>query len=200
MSCNRCFEDYLAKCNDVINVFAQLPVLAPYESYTWTITDKFDNIYSGTFITDADGFWQIDVDDLPEGLLTSYSGDFLLQVQDTTCKPIKFKVAQEYDCISFHIRGGTFVKDSLGCEFTCQPNSAGQSLLVTFEDVETVTVVWAAYLATYGNSPTIQVYHLLSPGVYQLVDVAIQTNYTDGVLTSIVVQNGGIATGYVVIS
>lgn len=200
MSCITCFEDYLAKCPDVINVFAQLPVLAPYENYTWTIRDKFDQIYSGSFITDEDGFWQIPVEDLPDGLLTSFSGEFLLQVQDSSCKPIKFKIAQEYDCISFHIKGGTFVKDTIGCNFECQPNAASQSSLVVFEDASTVTIPWAAYLALFGNNPTIQVYHLISPGVYQLANVAIQTVYVDGVLDSVEINNAGVATGYVVIS
>lgn len=199
MGCTTCFEDYIAKCPESISVFAQLPVLAPYENYTWTIRDKFDHIYSGSFITDEDGFWQIDIDDLPDGLLTSYSGQFLLQVQDSTCKPIKFKIAQEYDCISFHIKGGTFVKDTIGCNFDCQP-APNQSALVVFEDVASVTIPWAAYLGLFGNNPTIQVYHELSPGVYQLAEVAIQTVYEDGILQSIEIDNAGVATGYVVIS
>lgn len=116
MNCNSCFHDYLAKCNLEIQVYAQL---LPLTDYTWIITDKFTNKYQGTFTTDADGFWTIPVDELPPGMLTQYSGEFKLEVQDEGCKPVKFKVAQEYDCINFTIKGGNYEKDTLGCSFEC---------------------------------------------------------------------------------
>ena len=105
MNCNCCFQDYLAKCNLSIQVYAQL---SPLSDYIWIITDKFGNKYQGEFTTDSNGFWEIPVDELPSGLLTQYSGDFTLQVQDTSCKPVKFKVAQEYDCINITVKGGTY--------------------------------------------------------------------------------------------
>jgi hypothetical protein len=114
MECNSCFQDYLAKCNLAIRVYAQL---TPATDYIWVITDKFGNKYQGDFTTDADGFWEIQVADLPSGMLTQYSGDFTLQVQDSGCKPVKFKIAQEHDCINFTIKGGNYEKDSIGCEF-----------------------------------------------------------------------------------
>lgn len=117
MKCDTCFTDYIVQCNDAINVFAKLEPDAPYQ---WVITDKFDKQYAGTFTTDADGFWQIPVDDLPEGLLTEYSGTFTLQVfaDAYACdEPIRFLIAQSYDCITFNVRGGTRIKDSLGCDF-----------------------------------------------------------------------------------
>lgn len=200
MTCSTCFEDFIAKCNESINVYAQLPALAVYESYRWVISDKFDKQYEGSFVVDENGFWEIPVDDLPEGLLTEYSGDFKLQVYDDSCKPVKFKIAQEYDCIRFDIRGGTFEKNTIGCSFSCTPTPAGQSAIYPFEDQATVTITWAPYLATYGNNPTVQVYHETSPGVYQLVNVSIEQVFTDGVLTSIVVNNAGSQTGYIVIS
>lgn len=200
MSCETCFPDYIAKCNDAIRVYAQLPALAAYQNYRWVITDKFQNKYEGAFVVDENGFWEIDVDDLPEGLLTEYSGSFRLQVYDQSCAPVKFKVAKDYDCINFEIKGGTFVKENLGCEFTCVSAPAGQSAMIPFTDAATVSITWAPFLSLYGNSPTIQVYHEVSPGVYQLVDVQIQQVTTDGVLTSIEIDNGGVNTGYVIIS
>lgn len=200
MSCDTCFPDYLAKCNEAIRVFAQLPSLAAYQNYRWVITDKFQNQYEGAFVVDENGFWEIDVVDLPDGLLTEYSGSFRLQVYGEGCKPVQFKVARDYDCISFEVKGGTFVKDALGCEFTCVAAPAGQSAMLPFTDAATVSITWAPYLSLYGNSPTIQVYHEVSPGVFQLVDVQIQQLYTDGVLTSIEIDNGGVNTGYVIIS
>lgn len=114
MSCNCCFTDYIVKCNTLLQVYAQL---SPLTDYTWIITDKFEKIYSGVLTTDANGFWAIPVDELPPGLLTEYSGLFKLQVQDSGCKPVKFKIAAEHDCIEFTVKGGTHEKDNLGCEF-----------------------------------------------------------------------------------
>lgn len=200
MTCDTCFPDFIAKCNEAINVYAQLPSLPLYSSYKWVITDKFDNKYEGSFVVDENGFWEIAVEDLPEGLLTQYSGSFNLEVYDESCKPVKFKIAQEYDCIQFTVKGGTFTKDYIGCNFSCVPTPAGQSAIVPFEDDATVSITWAPYLALYGNNPVVQVYHETSPGVFQLVDVQIQQLYTDGVLTSIEIDNGGVQTGYVIIS
>lgn len=200
MSCSNCFTDFLAKCNDVINVYAQLPALALYDSYRWVITDKFRNKYEGYFTVDADGFWQIPVDELPDGLLTQYSGDFSLQVYDSGCKPVKFKVAQEYDCIDFHIKGGTFVKDNLGCSFSCTPSPASLSSIIPFTDTAVFEITYSPYLGLYGNAPTVQVYHLIEDGVYQLVSVSIQQIFVDGVLTEIEIDNGGVQTGYVILS
>lgn len=198
MACECCFTDYIAKCNTELTVYAQL---SPLTQYTWIISDKFLNKYSGSFTTDADGFWSIPVDELPSGLLTQYSGQFTLEVQDSGCKPTKFKIAQEYDCIDFTVKGGTYEKDTLGCDFSCSPAVGSQTALFDFTDEETVTIEWTAGLLTaHGNSPTVQVFHLIAPNTYQLVDVAVQHIFTDGVLTSISVDNGGPQTGYVLIS
>lgn len=198
MICNCCFQDYLAKCNLEIQVYAQL---SPLTDYIWVITDKFENKYQGEFTTDADGFWTIPVDELPPGMLTQYSGDFMLQVQDTGCKPVKFKVAQEYDCINFTVKGGTYEKATLGCDFSCSPAVGAQTTLVPFANDDEITITYTSeLLAAHGNSPVIQVYHLISGSTYQLVDVGIQHVFSDGVLTSIVISNAGPATGYILIS
>lgn len=196
--CCTCFTDYIAKCNTELTVYAQL---APLTDYTWIITDKFLKKYSGQFTTDADGFWSIPVDELPPGLLTEYSGLFTLEVQDTGCKPIKMKIAQEYSCIDFTVKGGTYEKNTLGCDFSCSPAVGSQTGLFPFTDEDVVTIPWTSgLLAQYGNSPSVQTFHLISGTTYQLVDVAIQHVFTDGVLTSVVVDNGGVQTGYILIS
>lgn len=200
MNCDTCFPDFIAKCNEAIRVFAQLPALAAYESYKWVITDKFDKKYEGSFVVDENGFWEIPVEDLPEGLLTEYSGQFSLEVYDDSCKPVKFKVAQEYDCIRFSVKGGTLEKDYIGCNFSCTEAPAGQSAMIPFTNDEEVSITWAPYLSLYGNSPTVQVYHETSPGVFQLVSVQVQQVFTDGVLTSIVIDNGGAESGYIIVS
>jgi hypothetical protein len=198
MECNSCFQDYLAKCNLAIQVYAQL---APLSDYRWIITDKFGNKYQGEFTTDANGFWVIPVDELPSGLLTQYSGEFTLQVQDAGCKPVKFKAAQEYDCISFTVKGGTYEKDTIGCDFSCTPAAGSQTQLFPFINDDEITIPWTSGLLTsFGNNPVIQVFHLVSGTTYQLVDVAIQEVFTDGVLTSIIVSNAGPADGYILVS
>lgn len=198
MNCNCCFTDYIAKCNLAIQVYAQL---APLSDYIWIITDKFGNKYQGEFTTDADGFWEIPVDQLPSGLLTQYSGEFTLQVQDSGCKPVKFKIAAEYDCVNFTVKGGTYEKDTIGCDFSCTPAAGSQTSMVQFEDDATVTITWTAgLLAAFGNSPSIQVYHETSPDIFQLVDVEVNQVFSSGVLQSIEIDNGGAATGYVLIS
>jgi hypothetical protein len=196
--CACCFTDYIAKCNLQLTVYAQL---SPLTDYTWIITDKFTNKFSGSFTTDADGFWSIPVDELPPGLLTQYSGLFTLEVQDSGCKPVRMKIAQQYDCIDFTVKGGTYEKDTLGCDFSCAPAVGSQTGLFTFEDEDEVTITWTSgLLAAYGNSPSVSVYHQTGPNTYQLVDVTIEHIFTDGVLTSIRVTNAGPADGYVLIS
>lgn len=198
MNCNCCFTDFIAKCNLSLQVYAQL---APLNDYTWVITDKFGNKYQGEFTTDSGGFWTIPVDQLPSGLLTQYSGEFTLQVQDIGCKPVKFKVAQEYDCINFTVKGGTYEKNTIGCDFSCTPAAGSQTQLFPFTDEDEVTISWTSgLLSAFGNSPVIQVYHLVSGTTYQLVDVAVQEVFTDGVLTSVIITNSGPATGYTLIS
>lgn len=198
MNCNCCFTDYLAKCNLSIQVYAQL---SPLTDYIWVITDKFSNKYQGEVTTDSDGFWEIPVDQLPSGLLTQYSGEFTLQVQDNGCKPIKFKVAQEYDCINFTIKGGTLEKDALGCDFSCTPAAGNQTQLIPFTNDDEITITWTSgLLAAFGNSPSVQVYHETSPDVFRLVDVEVNQVFNAGILQSIEIDNGGVATGYVLIS
>lgn len=197
-SCECCFTDFIAKCNLEIQVYAQL---APLSDYRWIITDKFGKKYQGDFTTDADGFWTIPVDELPAGLLTEFSGQFSLEVQDQGCKPVKFKIAQEYDCIDFTVKGGTYEKDTLGCDFNCSPPVGSQTSMQSFTNVSTVSIPWTAGLAAaFGNSPTIQIYHETSTGIFQLVDVTVEQVFIAGILQSIEISNGGPATGYVLIS
>lgn len=175
-------------------------MLEPESWYRWVITDKFRNQYQGEMQTDGNGFFSIPVADLPAGLLTQYSGYFKLQVYQlyASCAPEKFKVAGIFDCIEFTITGGTFTKNNLGCDFDCTA-SADQSALIPFTDASEVNIDWSLY-SQFGNSPTISVYHETSPGVYQLVAVTVEQTRVDGVLTEITVNNGGVETGYVIIS
>lgn len=197
-NCNCCFTDTLAKCETEIQVNA---MLTPESFYRWVIIDKFRNQYQGEVQTDVNGFFTIPVEDLPAGLLTQYSGSFKLQVYQlyAACAPEKFKIAGIYDCIEFEITGGTFTKNNLGCDFECMAEAA-TSALIPFTDESEVVIDWSLYAGTFGNSPTISVYHETSPGVYQLVAVSVEQTRVDGFLTSVTVDNGGVQTGYVIIS
>lgn len=198
MACSECFEDWICKClpyDSTITVNAVLPV----GNYTVVITDKFNNKFSSSIGVYDQGSFELNVADFPEGFFTQYSGEFKMEIQDGNCRPIKFKMAKEYDCVNFGVVGGTFEKSNIGCDFECVP-SAVQSALIPFEDQASVSIPWGPYLGNYGNNPVVQVYHLTSPGVYQLVDVSIEQIYTDGVLSQVVINNAGIATGYVIVS
>ncbi len=195
------FADYLAKCPTEIQVYAQLQ---PLSSYTWIITDKFNNKYSDVFITDSVGFWAIPVADLPAGLLTQYGGDYTLEVQGANCKPVKFKVASEYDRICFTLRGGTFEKTALGCDFTCQGISGATSTIITYgiNDTEKVITYSPEMLASYGNAPMVQVYALVTGETdqYEIISVPVSQNFTDDVLTSITVANLPGVPGYIIVN
>lgn len=198
MNCECCFHDFIVKCNTSLHVYAQL---APLSDYTWIITDKFGNKYQGEFTTDANGFWQIPVDQLPSGLLTQYSGEFALQVQDTGCKPVKFKIAQEYDCINFTVKGGTYEKDTIGCDFGCLPEVGSQAQILPFTGENEVNITWTTELLTaYGNNPTIRVYKLVSETTYELVDATINKVFTGEVLAIVLVSFEESETGYILIS
>lgn len=198
MGCETAFTDYLAKCETSIDVYAQL---SPLTSYTWIITDKHNRKYSAEFTTDGDGFWEIDVDDLPDGLLTEYGGTFILEVIDSGCKPVKFKAAGEYTKINFEIFGGTFPKATLGCSFECTGVSGSASTIVDYESVDEKTITYTAgMLAAYGNAPQVSVYSLVSGTTYELIAAPISQTFTGDVLTSISVGNLTGLTGYIIIS
>lgn len=116
MSCHNCFTDYLSNCGTTLTINT---ILHSTANYKWVITDKFDQKYSGDVISNADGGIVIQTSELPDGFLNNYAGDFKLEIQDATCKPIKFLIASEYDCIGFTVKGGTFVKDEIGCFVDC---------------------------------------------------------------------------------
>jgi hypothetical protein len=114
MTCQTCFTDCIGRCPEGITVYAFLQANSAYLQYKWVITDKFNNAYQGYFVTGETGEFIIPPDDLPEGLLTEWSGEFKLQVFDEDDTPVRFYMVQEYDCVNFTVKGGTLVKDTIG--------------------------------------------------------------------------------------
>jgi hypothetical protein len=120
VNCSNTFSDFLVRCPDSIKVNSYLD---PTTEYKWVITDKFQKQHSGYSTTDADGHFEIPVDDLPDGLLNQYAGDFTLEIFATTgvygqeqCNKVQIPIAKNYDSIVFHVKAGTSVKENLGCE------------------------------------------------------------------------------------
>lgn len=198
MQCSSNFFDYLVSCPDNIRVNVKLPIL-PYVFYNWIITDKFGNQFSGDLQSDEEGYY-IPVDQLPDGSLTAYSGSFSIQFYQSgvECKAVPFLAAKYYDKMNFEVQPGTRVKDYLGCAFECEVIPTGNSAVFPFTDEANVTIPWTDLLSSlYGDTPNIQVYHEVAPGVYQLANVAVQI---DSPLTELTVDNGGSASGYIFIS
>lgn len=197
------FSDYIVQCTDELQVNA---LLAPATQYKWVIVDKFDNESSGFSTTDGNGFFVISIIDLPEGLLTKYSGEFTLKVFSATddCKQVSFKCAKYYDEICLHVRAGNRVKNNLGCSFECTSPDGGNGNSAVFEisNQSTIHINWSSLLNSfYGSAPLIQVYEETTPGVFNLVTVAVTQNRSGYVLDSIDIDFGGsITSGYVLIS
>lgn len=204
MSCTApVFKDYISNCQDAIIVYA---ILDPGTTYKWVIKDKFGKEYAGESLTDGDGHFQIPVSDLPDGLLNSYAGTFELEVWSTQgiygdlqCHHIPIPIASYYQKLQFEVRGGTNEKSNLGCPFDCVSPDASNSAVFPFTNAATFDITWTTLMSSlYGNAPTIQVYHETSPGVYQVANVSISQQGSP--LEEINIDNGGPATGYVLVS
>jgi hypothetical protein len=120
MVCPTCYQDYISKCSNTLTVNAQLD---PDTDYKWLIEDKFGHHYSGLLTTDGGGLAVVDLSELPEGLLTPYSGFFQLQIKTLGEINALTIGSTQYDCIEFYIKGGTEVKTYLG-EYTEEPASS----------------------------------------------------------------------------
>jgi len=153
----RTFTDYLVDCPESIKVNA---LLEPATQYQWVIKDKFGNEHAGTGFSDGNGFLSIDVDDLPAGLLTSYSGDFTLFLYKypNLGQPISFKIADYYDAICFNIKPGNRIKSELGVGFDCVAPGGGNgnSAVFPFSSVANLHIDWNSLLTSlYGNAPLV---------------------------------------------
>lgn len=199
MSCSESFYDHISNCNTAIRVYA---LLAAATAYQWLITDKFGKEYTGESITDADGFLSIPVSDLPDGLFFPGTGAFKLEILDG-CRKLDFKMAKFYDAVEFEVTPGPREKDNLGCDFVCEIAGGApiSSAIFPFNDASTVQIPWTDFLRSlYGGTPTVQVFQQVSPGVYQMVNVSITMVGGPYDLQEIDVDNGGSASGYVLVN
>jgi hypothetical protein len=202
MGCDTAFHDYISNCNTAIKVNALLTAAKPY---SWVITDKFGKEYTGVTIADGDGFLSIPVDQLPDGLLTPYSGDFKLEIyeENDTCRKVDFKMARFYDSIVFSVSPGPREKDNIGCDFSCETadGGPGNSAIFPFTSLSSLTIPWTSFLRSlYGGTPTVQVYQQSGPDEYDLVNVNVTMVGGPYDLSEIDIDLGGPSTGYVLIS
>lgn len=199
MSCSNAFHDYISNCNTAIRVYA---LLTPATAYRWLITDKFGKEYIGEAISDANGFLSIPVSDLPDGLFFPATGSFKLEILDG-CRKLDFKMASFHDAIEFTVAPGPREKDNLGCDFVCETSGGApvSSAIFPFQAAPTIQIPWTDFLRSlYGGTPIVQVFQETSPGIYQLVNVSVTMVGGPYDLQEIDVDNGGPATGYVLIS
>lgn len=73
-----CAEASIYSCGDI-----EIPGLEISTEYFWTLTDQFDNNYTGSGTTDTNGQLTISPDDLPAGLLTYGAGQMFISVSLT---------------------------------------------------------------------------------------------------------------------
>lgn len=197
MNCNSCFQDWVCKCGEDLLINTRL---TPGVTYYWQVTDKFNNVHQGAVAAETDGRLIIPVSDLPDGFLSAYQGRFKIRILESPeCGVIRIPLTAKFDCIEVEVKGGNATKDSIGCEVQCA-SGTGETIIIPFTDDEEITVDWTLYAATMGNNPMIQLYHELSENVYQLASVAIQQIRVNNILTQIIIDNGGPATGYILIT
>jgi hypothetical protein len=118
MACEPCYSDYISCGNETLLVAGTLPADS---DYIWILTAPNGAKYSDEVTTDANGNFEIDVSTLPEGLLNPYAGLFTLEVVANDayqCNEITWNdsaYCDSYTCISFDVRNGDHVKNTLGC-------------------------------------------------------------------------------------
>lgn len=164
MDCKFPFSDYLVQCPTGVQVNLVADA-GPYAALRWMITDKFDNEYSGSVITNGNGGFVIPIDELPAGLLNPHAGQFTLQVLDTDRddKVVPIIVAGYYDAITFNVKAGSRVKDNLGVEVECTSGSGGGSTEEYFETFtgDGIQTVFTTALAFTSGTESVHVGGLL---------------------------------------
>jgi len=116
--CTPCFNDYISCGLTSIRVIGTLVPDAPY---VWIIRTAQNAMYSGEVTTNSAGGFTIPVISLPPALLNPYAGIFTLTVRAADAYECNSSTWNDsaycdgYDCISFEVRNGDHVKDTLGC-------------------------------------------------------------------------------------
>ncbi len=118
MVCDKCYEDYISCGNETILVAA---TLTAFTAYKYLLTTPQGAIYSGDVTTDGNGNFSIDVSTLPNGILNPYAGKFILTVTADDAYQCGTEIwndsayCDSFSCISFEVKNGDFIKNTLGC-------------------------------------------------------------------------------------
>ena len=118
MACTKCYQDYISCGNDTILVAGTLEANAAYK---WILTTDMGAKYSEEVTTNVNGNFSITVADLPNGTFNPYAGIFTLEVVANDayqCNSATWNdsaYCTPYSCISFDVRNGDHVKNTLGC-------------------------------------------------------------------------------------
>lgn len=199
MNCLNSFQDFVCKCVPYDSFLQINTSLTPGATYTWVVTDKFNQRWSGSVAAETDGTLQIPIAELPNGFVSQWGGRFIITIE-SGCGPIKFPMAAMYEQIEIEVVGGSQEKNEIGCEVQCSGGGA-LNAMYPFTDASTVNVDLSTYIDYIGNNPSVQVYHVTdTPGVYNLVFVTVNQTRVNGTLTNVEVDNGGPATGYILFS
>lgn len=156
-TCETCYQIKLPSCVDSILLKAGLD---PSNAFTWVITDKFGNKYSKEVTSDVNGYITIDVDDLPEGLLTPFSGTFELAILNSGGETVSFIYNDiTYTCIQFSLFDSTGVLQAIipnPSDIITNPEDGGAFVqeveYIAHEDIATFDMVTAdGYKADSSN-------------------------------------------------
>lgn len=198
IDCTPCFSDWINCGIDQIFVYG---TLIAETDYTWILTTPQDAKYTGTVTTDADGNFVLDASDLPDGLLNPYAGVFTLEAQSGICTPATWNdsaYCESYTCISFDVRNGNALKNTLGCPCLSDVDGVCYPTIVEFTDVATLDITYtSAMLLKYGEVPTVQVWIYDEAG--RLVNMMITAELDAVPPTTISLNFGGVASGLIVI-
>ncbi len=93
--------------------------LLPIANYRWVLTTPSGAKYSGTIITDVDGFFIFN--EPVEGMFNPYAGIFTLEIltEEDICTPASWNdsaYCEPYSCIEFEVKNGDYSdKNTIGC-------------------------------------------------------------------------------------
>jgi hypothetical protein len=77
--------------------------LLPSTNYKYIIKDRFGNLYSKSFETDADGYWKIKKSDFPEGFFAPHN-KITITVNDENGVAVNMAVQKHYQCLEVEFK------------------------------------------------------------------------------------------------
>lgn len=114
-TCAECYRYTIPSCP--ADAFELPTGLMAGTEVSWSITDKFGNIWKGSGEIDSDGMIQIPVDAFEDGTFNPYAGIFKFQILSVgdpdavICEGIEITICNvDYACIAFDVANITEVE------------------------------------------------------------------------------------------